>query len=539
MNKFSSLSTSVLLALLTSSSFNAAAYADGGAELNRIHPRNGAHNATIHARALNPQLPTASTNSRKYAGKAASLQDSVSLPAVDSLAPTPALAQNSVLEQVVSKNGVQPEPANAQAATVLTTALPTAGASTHSTLKSKPAIPERIPPKVWHRNSNLPPVLSQLSAAPAPDDAAIAALLTATATQQDDAVSVASSLTTANKSVAAATATAAAEGAGALAKPAPAASDLLAQVAVPEFAAAQDSLLTAQQPLSEEEEEEKAEVAAEAVTADAAPTAHAAASESAEANYSSAQDLVQSQSAAAPAVGSTTLQMERTQHLLNLSLMTGADAAEASSNTAAPQELIVSFEHPTTLKESFMVAGDSTIISYGTEQGNFLISFKLRPLDTEQAKELTFNKFRDLLTARFSDKENMLYGEYTILRALGSATEALAAAREGDSASALLAVPADLAAGKVALPLQADEQYLDLSLRAFLKKAEDGILPDMQNFFYERDVLSHNYMATLSCEFRGTQAQAASSKEQFRAFSPLCERIINSYRFLFVAPQRH
>ncbi len=533
MNKFSSLSTSVLLALLTSS-FNAAAYADGGAELNRIHPRNDAHNSSIHARALNPQLPTASTNSRKYAGKDTSLQDSLSLPAVDSLAPNPALAQHSVLEQVVSKNGVQPEPANAQVATVLNTAHHTAAPSVHTALKSKPAIPERIPPKVWHSNSNLPPVLSQLSAAPAPDDAAIAALLTATAAQHHDAVSVDFSLTGATHSVTTTTATD-----EALATPAPAATDLLAQVEVPEFADAPDSVLTAQQPLTEEEEEEKVETEAEAVTADAAPTAHAAASVPDAENYSSAQDLVQSQSAAAPAVGSTTLQMERTQHLLNLSLMAGTDAAEASRNTTVPQELIVSFEHPTTLKESFMVAGNSTIISYGTEQGNFLISFKLRPVDREQAKELTFNKFRDLLTARFSDKENMLYGEYTILRALSSATEALAAAREGDNASTLLAIPDDLASGKVALPLQADEQYLDLSLRAFLKKAEDGILPDMQNFFYERDILSHNYMATLSCEFRGTQAQAASSKEQFRAFSPLCERIINSYRFLFLAPEHH
>ena len=88
----------------------------------------------------------------------------------------------------------------------------------------------------------------------------------------------------------------------------------------------------------------------------------------------------------------------------------------------------------------------------------------------------------------------------------------------------------------VALPVGPNDLYMDLSFSAFLKKSQDGILPDMQNFFYERNILNRGYLATLSCEFRGTQAQASMIRYQFETFSPLCDRILKSYSFTFKAP---
>ena len=70
--------------------------------------------------------------------------------------------------------------------------------------------------------------------------------------------------------------------------------------------------------------------------------------------------------------------------------------------------------------------------------------------------------------------------------------------------------------------------FLDLSILASLKKGEDGILPDLQSYFYERNVVERQYHATLSCELRGRQVQASIVEQRFALIKPLCERVINS-----------
>lgn len=260
----------------------------------------------------------------------------------------------------------------------------------------------------------------------------------------------------------------------------------------------------------------------------------------------SSAGLLESHNQSAAALGTTNIAMQRVEHRINLNqinaaataAVAAASASAAASDQAAPvpearaltasrklkgndqdqltgsggsvfeepeysvpASITVSFEHPENLEESFIMAGDTTVISYGTDEGNFLVSFKLRPLDATALKQLNLTSFRDSLTRRFSDKAGMLYGEYDIVSEKEEVTD--------------------------------NDKYLDLTLRAFLKKGADGILPDMQNFFYERNIVSHRYLATLSCEFQGRQAQAANVKSQFETFSPLCERILNSYTFNF------
>lgn len=247
-------------------------------------------------------------------------------------------------------------------------------------------------------------------------------------------------------------------------------------------------------------------------------------------------DLVQSQSDSAPNVGHTPLSMTRTFHSLQLNLGQNPQTLPAGE----PSQLDVAFEHPSDFKESFIVAGDTTVLSYSNEQGSFAISFKLRPLDLIELQQLNFTQFKDRLTARFSDKSNMLYGEYTLLHAYANAKEALEAHAIHNAQPVTSADSGNSNSGSasslVALPVGPNDLYMDLSFSAFLKKSQDGILPDMQNFFYERNILNRGYLATLSCEFRGTQAQASMIRYQFETFSPLCDRILKSYSFTFKAP---
>lgn len=170
-----------------------------------------------------------------------------------------------------------------------------------------------------------------------------------------------------------------------------------------------------------------------------------------------------------------------------------------SKTAPAPfTQLVIDLEHPTQLKESFILAGDKYVLSYSETSGAFAITFTLSALTPEQDQDFQkIDNLKTALTQRFHDKEKLLYGEYTIVNEL------------------------DLPAHK------------ELTLKGFLKKPEDGILPDMQNYFYERTVIDKGYIATISCEFRGSQVQAAHTSTRFDVLEQLCQRIVDGYRYEF------
>ena len=232
--------------------------------------------------------------------------------------------------------------------------------------------------------------------------------------------------------------------------------------------------------------------------------------------------------------------MDRCSHTIDLSLNEAAANPKPAPNPASPStapmarslvdsknlkpsvfepqnasKVVVSFDYPHEFNESYIMAGDSTVISYSSEDSNLLITLKLTPLHD---LALGYEEFKRNIISRFSDKDKMLYGEYEVLSEVKNTKEALKRAQKDSSMS----------------PVSEDDDYMELSIRAFLKKGEDGIYPDMQNFFYERNIISHNYIATLSCELQGRQSSVSIVKDQFESLSPLCERIINSYSFNFV-----
>ena len=232
--------------------------------------------------------------------------------------------------------------------------------------------------------------------------------------------------------------------------------------------------------------------------------------------------------------------MDRCSHTIDLSLNEAAANPKPAPNPASPStapmarslvdskslkpsvfepqnasKVVVSFDYPHEFNESYIMAGDSTVISYSSEDSNLLITLKLTPMHD---LALGYEEFKRNIISRFSDKDKMLYGEYEVLSEVKNTKEALKRAQKDSSMS----------------PVSEDDDYRELSIRAFLKKGEDGIYPDMQNFFYERNIISHNYIATLSCELQGRQSSVSIVKDQFESLSPLCERIINSYSFNFV-----
>lgn len=170
-----------------------------------------------------------------------------------------------------------------------------------------------------------------------------------------------------------------------------------------------------------------------------------------------------------------------------------------SPSAPAPFTLAtISLERPQALQESFILAGNKMVLAYGDEKGTFAITYTLSPVSLEQQADFqNYAQFKQALTQRFSDKDNLLYGEYQIL----------------------------------------DQQDFpgrkELTLKGFLKKPSDGILPEMQNYFYERTVLDKGYLATISCEFRGNQAQAVLTSQRAERLADFCLRVLRSYQYQF------
>lgn len=239
--------------------------------------------------------------------------------------------------------------------------------------------------------------------------------------------------------------------------------------------------------------------------------------------------------------GKDPVAMVVTSHTLKLQNLVRdlGENANQGSVFEVPDSLELSVEHPKELSESFVVAGDSTVISYGTKEGNFAITVRIMPLNPDSPLLKSYNAFKDQMTERFSDKANMLYGEYQVESEYSCAADLIKAQQDLEEKELKAKESGhvlDPKAQSVFVPklnVRPQELYMDLILRAYLKKGADGILPDMQSYFYERDIISHNYLTTISCEFRGSQAQVSLVKAQFDNFAPLCDRVVKSYNFTF------
>ena len=154
----------------------------------------------------------------------------------------------------------------------------------------------------------------------------------------------------------------------------------------------------------------------------------------------------------------------------------------------------VHFLKPQAFAESVIASPTRLIISYLGLNNRVQLQVSLIAEPTLSAQTTTFEDFKHFVFARFHDKEQQLFGEYQISHEASSA-----------------------------------EQF-DLSFTAYLKKAADGILPEMYNFIAERDIKQGEVIAQGSCQILGSQAQQRESAALFKELSPLCTAFTQSLR---------
>ena len=162
------------------------------------------------------------------------------------------------------------------------------------------------------------------------------------------------------------------------------------------------------------------------------------------------------------------------------------------SHPGCPYQVI--FKKPSALHESVIASDTRLIISYIGLKNRLQASVSLLFDPELQATFSNYDEFRQLILYPFNDKEQQLYGEYTILQE------------------------------------QSDEKRMELTLRGFLKKAADSYLPAMYNFMLERDVSNGTVAARAVCQILGTQEQQQESAALFNKVEPLCSQFIDSLR---------
>ena len=178
-----------------------------------------------------------------------------------------------------------------------------------------------------------------------------------------------------------------------------------------------------------------------------------------------------------------------------------------ASNTAENQALkkvsfdldgrdyTVSFNCPQEFKDSVFKHDNMLSVILGSENNRLTISYTNIKLNNEELNYLKDGKhFKDSILRPFSDKENLLYGQY------------------------------DLISEKFS-----DGSY-SVILSGFLKKPEDEYLPDSESHFYQRTDLIFDDFHRLSCQVSGRQSEAAATKLIFNGNFTLCKNVIDSFK---------
>lgn len=180
-----------------------------------------------------------------------------------------------------------------------------------------------------------------------------------------------------------------------------------------------------------------------------------------------------------------------------------ANAADKAENQAIKnvsfdidgRDYTVSFNCPQEFKESVFKHDNMLSVILGSENNRLTISYTNIKLNKEELNYLKDKThFKDNILRPFSDKENLLYGQYELINEKFS------------------------------------EDHYSIILSGFLKKPEDEYLPDSENHFYQRTDLIFDDFHRLSCQVSGRQSEAAATKLIFNGNLELCKSIIDSFK---------
>lgn len=173
-----------------------------------------------------------------------------------------------------------------------------------------------------------------------------------------------------------------------------------------------------------------------------------------------------------------------------------ADSLELKTVTFSfdDRDYSVSFNCPREFKDSVIQHDNMISVILGADNNKLTISYTGIKLDDAS---LNFLKNKDNFTATvlkpFSDKENLLYGRYSLIKE------------------------------------SFNDDHFSIELTGFLKKPADEYLPDAENHFYQRTDLLFNDFHRLSCQVAGRQNEAAATKLIFNANINLCKNVIESF----------
>lgn len=196
------------------------------------------------------------------------------------------------------------------------------------------------------------------------------------------------------------------------------------------------------------------------------------------------------------------------KNILKISLLSAllitlsAHAADKASNQSIKQlsfnlddrDYTVSFNCPKEFKDSVFKHDNMLSIILSNENNKLTISYTNIKLNKEELNYLKDKQhFKDSILKPFSDKENLLYGQYNLIKE------------------------------------QYAKDYYSIILTGFLKKPEDEYLPDSENHFYQRTDLMFNDFHRLSCQVSGRQSEAAVTKFIFNSNLSLCKSVIDSF----------
>lgn len=150
----------------------------------------------------------------------------------------------------------------------------------------------------------------------------------------------------------------------------------------------------------------------------------------------------------------------------------------------------ITLKVPKNFSESFITNQNNIFISYSNKELNYLITFSFKYLTKEEQRILNnFNSFFNYIVYPYSDKENMLYGEYDIL-------------------------------------YKKDKKNLsEIELTSFLKKPSDNV-SDFYAKIHQFVRLNDNYLSKIECKAQGPQRVSHITIATYNKYSNLCSNLI-------------
>ncbi len=150
----------------------------------------------------------------------------------------------------------------------------------------------------------------------------------------------------------------------------------------------------------------------------------------------------------------------------------------------------ITLKVPKNFNESFITNQNNIFISYSNKEQNYLITFSFKSLTKEEQKILNnFDSLYNYVVYPYSDKENLLYGEYDIIYK------------------------------------KDDKNLSEIELTSFLKKPSDNV-KDFYAKIHQFVRLNNAYISKIECKAQGPQIVEKLTIATYNKYNNLCSNLI-------------